>query len=365
MGSARDDPNQTSLQHPFPCSNTMSNMSQQWSGLNPPQDLASGCFPDFSSTWNSSPASVSHAFNMEYNMVAAWCSRPPSIGEAFTQGILFAQHTGASFQNSGPCFPPPMTPSSAGPGPGCVSCGQPSLVATLHISMGPPSRAPFHPGIPGTNLSGAPCVTTPNMCPPPGFSVMGNPPLPVANTISGFPFAAPPPTSFPFNPEPANATVSQAPPAPLVGVATSTNTASVPLLPSGTRWHSSSSQRLSRRDHQGWRSRSLLEASVAGPGHGSTEPRPATSGAGRCGTHQPPPVPSPAARPQFRPQCPDGAAPQATNFFSGSSNPACSQNPWAVDSAVTQSRPGGPMFPEPDEPQYSYCLSLTVLKCLD
>ena len=87
----------------------MSNMSRGWSGLNPPQDSASGCFPDFSSDWNSSPASMSHAFNMGYNMVAAWGGRPPSIGEAFTQGTLFAQHAGPSFQNSGPCFPPSVT----------------------------------------------------------------------------------------------------------------------------------------------------------------------------------------------------------------------------------------------------------------
>ena len=117
----------------------MSNLSHQWSGLNPSQDSAPGCFQDFSSAWNSSPGSVSHAFNMDQDMVAAWGRRPPSIGEAFAQGA------GASFQNSGPCFPPPVTPASAGPGPGCVSCGQLSRVATPHTSMGPPCHAPFHP----------------------------------------------------------------------------------------------------------------------------------------------------------------------------------------------------------------------------
>ena len=45
----------------------------------------------------------------------------------------------------------------------------------------------------------------------------------------------------------------------------------------------------------------------------------------------------------------------STDFSGGSSNPARSPNPWAVDSTVTQSRPGGPMFPEPDEPLYNYC----------
>ena len=128
----------------------------------------------------------------------------------------------------------------------------------------------------------------------------------------------------------------------------------MPSLLSGTRSRSSS-QRLSRRERQGRRSRSQVEASVGGQGQGSTEPRPAASGSGCCGAHLPPPMPSPAAHPQLRPQRPDGAAPQAKNSSGGSSNPARTPNLWTVHSMVTQSRPGGPMLPEPDEPMFNYC----------
>ena len=108
----------------FSDSTYTSNMSRRWSGLVPPWGVAPGCAPDSSSAWNSSPASVSHAFNLGHDMVAAWGGRPPSIGEAFTQGTLFAQRAVTHFQNQGPCFPSPVTRASVGPGPGCVSCGQ-------------------------------------------------------------------------------------------------------------------------------------------------------------------------------------------------------------------------------------------------
>ena len=164
-----------------------------------------------------------------------------------------------------------------------------------------------------------------------------------------FPLAVPPPPSFPFNPEPTSAAVGQAPPVPLAGVATSSNTASMTSLSSGTRSCSSSSQRFSRRERRGWR----LEASVWGPGHGSTELRPAASGSGHCGANLPLPVPLPAACPELRPQHSDDFAPPATNSSSGPTNPAGSQHPWAIDTTV--SRPAGPVLPEPDEPMFNYC----------
>ena len=79
--SARVAPNQTprcdASSWSFSDSTYMSNMSHQWSGSNPPPGVAPGCAPDSSSAWNSSPASMSHAFNLGYNMVTAWGGRPP------------------------------------------------------------------------------------------------------------------------------------------------------------------------------------------------------------------------------------------------------------------------------------------------
>ena len=99
--SARVDPNQTPRCDASSCSFSdstyMSIMSHQWSGSNPPPGVAPGCAPDSGSAWNSSPASVSHAFNLGCNMVAAWGGRPPSIGDAFTQGTV---GPGGRFKNT-------------------------------------------------------------------------------------------------------------------------------------------------------------------------------------------------------------------------------------------------------------------------
>ena len=202
--TARVAPNQTPRCDASSCtfsdSTCMSNMSHQWSSSNPPPGVAPGCAPDFSSAWNSSPASMSHAFNLGYNMVAAWGGRPPSIGDAFPQGTLFAQRAATHFQNQGPCFPSPVTLASVGPGPGCVSCGQAPRFTAPPTPSAPPSYAPSHCGTSGTNLSGAPRAAAPNVCAPPGFGALSTPPRPIANTIPGFPFAAPPPSGFPFNP---------------------------------------------------------------------------------------------------------------------------------------------------------------------
>ena len=232
--SARVVPNQTPRCDASSCcfsdSTYMSNMSHQWSGSNPPPGVAPGCAPESSSAWNSSPASVSHAFNLGYNMVAAWGGRPPSIGDAFSQGTLFAQRAATHFQNQGLCFPSPVTPASVGPGPGCVSCGQAPRFTAPPSPSALPSYALSHCGTPGTNLSGAPRVAAPNVCAPPGFSALSTPPRPIANTIPGFPFAAPPPSSFPFNPESASVAVGQVPPATPAEVAPSTNPASMPSV---------------------------------------------------------------------------------------------------------------------------------------
>ena len=215
--SAQVVPNQTPRSDASSCSFSdstyTSSMSHQWSGSNPPSGVAPGCAPDSGSAWNSSPASVSHAFNLGYSMVAAWGGRPPSIGDAFTQGILFAQRAATHFQNQGPCFPSPVTPASVGTGPGCVSCGQAPRFTAAPTPSAPPSYAPSHCVTPGTNLSRAPRVASPNVCAPPGFGALSTLPRPVANTIPGFPFAAPPPSSFPFNSESASVAVGQVPPA--------------------------------------------------------------------------------------------------------------------------------------------------------
>ena len=356
--SARVAPNQTPRCDPSSCSfsdsTCMSNMSHQWSGSNPPPGVAPGCAPDFSSAWNSSPSSMSHAFNLGYNMVAAWGGRPPSIGDAFTQGTLFAQRAATHFQNQGPCFPSPVTPASVRPGPGCVSCGQaPRFTAPLTPSA-PPSYAPSHCGTPGTNLSGASRAAAPNVCAPPGFGALSTPPRPIPNTIPGFPFVVPPPCGFPFDPESASVAVGQVPPATPADVAPSTNPASVQSVCDETRFAPySSSQRMGGRERGGRRSRSPLEVGAVGPSHGSFQSRTGTPSAGRPGVHRSPPTPPPATRMQFRPQCPGDQISRATNFPSGPALPARSTNPWAVDTPAI--RYGGPTFPEPDEPQIHYC----------
>ena len=81
------------------------NMSHQWSGSNPPPGVAPGCAPDFSSAWNSSPASMSHAFNLGYNMVAAWGGRPPSIWWCIHSGHSIRATRRDSFSKSRAMFP--------------------------------------------------------------------------------------------------------------------------------------------------------------------------------------------------------------------------------------------------------------------
>ena len=106
------------------------NYVMSWSGLTPPQGLAPGHGPDYSSAWNNSPASLSNAVNAGYDMVSSWGGRTPNIGEAFIQGTLFAQRARPPFHVSGPSFPRPIAPTPAGPGHGCASSGyNPSFAA--------------------------------------------------------------------------------------------------------------------------------------------------------------------------------------------------------------------------------------------
>ena len=164
-----------------------------WSGLTPPQGLVPGHGPDYSSAWNNSPASLSNAFNAGYDMVSAWRGRTPNIGEAFIQGILFAQRARPPFHVSGQSFPRPIAPTPAGPGHGCASCGcNPSFAPRSGPSV-PPSMSP---GASDLNMPGAPRQPAPSatVSPPPGFGTLGSPP--VANTTPGFPFTSPPPPSF-------------------------------------------------------------------------------------------------------------------------------------------------------------------------
>ena len=117
-----------------------------------------------------------------------------------------------------------------------VSCGQAPRFTAPPTPSAPPSYAPSHCGTPGINLSGAPCAAAPHVCAPPGFGALSTQPRPFANTIPGFPFAAPPPSGFPFNPELASVAVGQVPPATPANVAPSTNPASVPSVCDDTRY---------------------------------------------------------------------------------------------------------------------------------
>ena len=187
------------------------NYGMSWSGLTPPQGLAPGHGPDYSSAWNNSPASFSNAFNVGYDMVSCCGGRTPNIGEAFIQGTLFAQHARPPFHVSVQSVPRPIAPTPAEPGHGCASCGHNLSFAARSGPSVPPSLSPGHPGASGLNMPGAPRQPAPNatVSPPPGFGTLGSPP--VAKTTPRFPFMSPPLPSFPFNLEMAGATAGQAP----------------------------------------------------------------------------------------------------------------------------------------------------------
>ena len=344
------------------------NYVMSWSGLTPPQGLAPGHGPDYSSAWNNSPASLSNAFNAGYDMVSAWGGRTPNIGEAFIQGTLFAQRARPPFYVSGQSFPRPIAPTPAGPGQGCAGCGHnPSFAARSGPSV-PLSVSPGCPGASGLNMPGAPRQPTPNVTvsPPPGFGTLGSPP--VANTTPGFPFTSPPPPSFPFNPDMAGATAGQAPSVAPSSVARSTNPARVtvssevnvsPYPQVDSRSRSASFQRVARRDHRRRRSRSPAAYSrpcVPGAsGRGSPEPRPAVPDTGRRVARQQPPAVAPPTRPQSRQQRPPGAASQTTNSSVGLQAAARPTSPWAIDPNEIPQRSTNTTFPEPSEEQGRLC----------
>ena len=344
------------------------NYVMSWSGLTPPQVLAPGHGPDYSSAWNNSPASLSNAFNAGYDMVSAWGGGTPNIGEAFIQGTLLAQRARPPFHVSGQSFPRPIAPTPAGPGHGCASCRyNPSLAARSGPSV-PPSVSPGYPGASGLNMPGAPRQPTPNVTvsPPPGFGTLGGPP--VANTTPGFPFMSPPPPSFPFNPEMAGATAGQAPSVAPSSVAHSTNPARVtvssevnvsPYPQVDSRSRSASFQRVARWDHRRRRSRSPAAyswPSVPGAsGRGSPEPRPAVPDTGRRVAHQQPPAVALLMRPRSRQQHPPGAASQTTNSSVGLQTAARPTSPWAIDPNEIPQRSTTTTFPEPSEEQGRLC----------
>ena len=128
--------------------------AMSWSGLNPAPDHG----PEYSSAWNNSPASWSHAFNAGYDMVSTWGGRTPNIVEAFIQGTLFYQCARPPYPINGPSAHTP-----AGPSHGCVTCSYNMCFAARPGPWAPSSVSLGHPCSSGVNMPGAPQQPAPSV----------------------------------------------------------------------------------------------------------------------------------------------------------------------------------------------------------
>ena len=114
------------------------NYVMSWSGLTPPQGLAPDHGSDYSSAWNNSPASLSHAFNAGYDMVSAWGGRTPNIDEAFIQILCLPSVPDLPFMLVGRVSPDQLPLLLLGP-----AMGVRAAVTTRALLPGPVHQFPL------------------------------------------------------------------------------------------------------------------------------------------------------------------------------------------------------------------------------